>query len=169
MSARRAGVLGSNSSLASRRYRYSAAGVLLTKATIGAVAIATLVRLIRCRGSAAATPPALGLLGIVGLLLAPATASYHLVLLWLPVGLLIDFFQRRKAAGCAGFLLGSYTLIAFFPYWLTAQFEGRGALTLLAYPRLFLLLVMFCACVGCLWRCTTPVGMPAGVNLSRPP
>jgi hypothetical protein len=141
------------------------AGVLFMKTTIAAATIATLVRLGRSRGAAEATAPALGLLGIGTLLLAPATASYHLVLLWLPVALLVDFFLREGAAACAGFLVGGYTLIGFFPYPITAQFAGRGALTLLAYPRLFLLLAMFLACVRCLWRSAAAAGMPVAADL----
>jgi len=125
--------------------------VLLTKTAILLAAIGTLVRLALARG-ASATAPSIGLLGITTLLLAPATASYHLILLWLPVGLLVDFFLRERAPGCGYFLLGGYALIGFFPYRLTAPFEGRGGLTVLAYPRLLLLLSLFLACVLCLWK-----------------
>jgi hypothetical protein len=140
------------------------AGVLFMKTTIAAGTIATLVRLGHSRGAAAATAPALGLLGIVTLLLAPATASYHLVLLWLPVALLVDFFLRERTPGCAYSVLGAYVLIAFFPYPLSAQFAGRGALTLLAYPRLFLLLAMFLACVHCLWSRAAPAATAASAG-----
>jgi hypothetical protein len=40
-------------------------------------------------------------------------------------------------------ILGCYILVGFIPYGHTAPFEGRGGLTILAYPRLLLLLVMF--------------------------
>jgi len=133
-----------------------AAGVLATKTAISLVTIATLVRLARRRG-ARATAPSIGLLGIATLLLAPATATYHMVLLWLPVALLVDFFLRERAPGYAYFVLGSYTLIGFFPYRFTEPFEGRGGLSVLAYPRLFLLLAMFIACVHCLWARAEPL------------
>jgi len=126
-------------------------GVLLTKAALAAVAVATLLRF-AARRAAEATAPSLGLLGIAAMLLAPATATYHQVLLWLPVGLLAAFLLRERAHACAGFLLGGYTLIGFFPYRITAPFAGRGALTLLAFPRLLLLLAMFLGCVHCLWK-----------------
>ncbi len=87
------------------------------------------------------------LLGILTLLLAPATATYHFVLLWLPVGLLIDYLFRERSPAKRLLRLGTYALIGFFPYRFTQPFEGRGALTVLAYPRLFLLLAMFIACV----------------------
>jgi hypothetical protein len=125
-------------------------GVLISKASIFLMAIATLVKLSRSE-AATATAPSIGLLGILTLLLAPATASYHFVLLWLPVGLLINYLLRRRAHVGAYFILGTYALIGFFPYRLTFQFEGRGGLTMLAYPRLFLLLAMFIACVYCIW------------------
>jgi len=130
--------------------------VLATKTAILAVVVVTLVRLARARGPAA-TAPSIGLLGITTLLLAPATASYHMTLLWLPVGLLTDFFLRARALVCGYLLLGGYALIGFFPYRFTVPFEGRGGLTVLAYPRLFLLLGIFITCVFGLWRAAATV------------
>ena len=60
-------------------------GVLVTKLVLFALAAAALVRLAR-RNPAAAAAPSIGILGILTMLLAPATASYHFILLWLPVG-----------------------------------------------------------------------------------
>jgi hypothetical protein len=123
---------------------------LITKASILLAAIGTLVKLARW-GGGDATAPSIGILGVVTLLLAPATATYHFVLLWLPVGLLIDYFVRQGARVRAYLILGIYALIGFFPYRYTIPFEGRGGLTVLAYPRLFLLLAMFVACVHFIW------------------
>jgi hypothetical protein len=131
--------------------RLQGIAVLITKASILLVAIATLVKLARRAGDSA-TGPSIGILGVVTLLLAPATATYHFVLLWLPVGLLIDYFVRQGAPVRACFILGIYGLIGFFPYRYTIPFEGRGGLTALAYPRLFLLLAMFIACVHFIWN-----------------
>jgi hypothetical protein len=130
--------------------RLQGIALLITKASILLAAIGTLVKLAR-RGGDGATGPSIGLLGVVTLLLAPATATYHFVLLWLPVGLLIDYFVRQGALVRAYFILGIYALIGFFPYKYTIPFEGRGGLTVLAYPRLFLLLAMFVACVHFIW------------------
>jgi hypothetical protein len=124
-------------------------GVAIAKASILLAAITALVKLAR-NGSAAAIGPSIGILGIVTLLLAPATATYHFVLLWLPVGLLIDYFFSERDFVCAYFILGAYSLIGFIPYGHITPFEGRGGLTVLAYPRLFLLLAMFIACVYCI-------------------
>jgi len=124
---------------------------LVTKAAILLTAVATLVRQTRA-GGATATGTSIGLLGIVTLLLAPATATYHMVLLWLPVALLVDTFLRAGTLGCAYLLLGCYALIGFLPYGWVYPFEGRGGLTVLAYPRLLLLLTMFAVCVRCLWK-----------------
>jgi hypothetical protein len=123
-------------------------GILVTKVLILAAAIATLIRLARIPGT---TAPSIGLLGILTLLLAPGTGTYHFVLLWLPVGLLVDYLLRECTPACAYFLLGSYALIGFCPYGHVAPFVGHGGLTVLAYPRLWLLLVMFVTCVWCLW------------------
>jgi hypothetical protein len=129
--------------------------VLIIKASIFLVAIATLIKL--ARGDVGtATAPSVGLLGILTLLIAPATASYHFVLLWLPIGLLINYFFQQRAPVGAYFILGTYALIGFFPYRFTVPFEGRGGLTMLAYPRLFLLLAMFVVCVYSIWNRAEP-------------
>jgi hypothetical protein len=125
-------------------------GVSLTKAAIFIVALATLVKLARS-SPATASAPSIGILGILILLLAPATATYHFILLWLPVGLLADYMLREGAPRYAYFVLGVYSVIGFFPYRLTVPFEGRGGLTVLAYPRLFLLLTLFIGCIYFIW------------------
>jgi hypothetical protein len=86
-----------------------------------------------------AVAPSLGIIGVLALLLAPATASYHFVLLWLPLGLLVAQLVKERACALAAALVLMYAAIGFFPYRLTEQFEGRGALSVLAYPRLWLL------------------------------
>jgi hypothetical protein len=139
-------------------------GVAVTKLTILGAAIATLVKL---AGSGLdAVAPSIGIIGILTLLLAPATATYHFALLWLPVGLLIQFALQKGAPGCAYFILGSYALIGVFPYGLTAGFEGRGGLSVLAYPRLWLLLAMFIACLYCVWRRAEPARRARAPGLS---
>jgi Glycosyltransferase family 87 len=125
-------------------------GVAITKSVIFATAIVTLIK-IACGSIADKAALSLGILGILTLLLAPATASYHFALLWLPVGLLIDNFYRGRAPAYAGLTLALYVLIGFFPYGRAYRFEGRGGLTVLAYPRLFFLLAMFSVCVSFVW------------------
>ena len=81
------------------------------------------------------------------LLIAPGSGTYALVLLWLPVALLIDYFLSERARLPAYLILSTYVLIGFIPYGHTYPFEGHGGLTVLAYPRLFLLLAMFVVCI----------------------
>jgi cellulose synthase/poly-beta-1,6-N-acetylglucosamine synthase-like glycosyltransferase len=121
--------------------------VVICKGLILAVAAATLLKLNRTAPAKAAAP-SVALLGIVTLLIAPATATYHFVLLWLPVGLMIGYLIRERRPVSACVILGLYALIGFFPYRITDGFEGRGGLTVLAYPRLWLLLAMFVAGVA---------------------
>ena len=122
------------------------------KGAIALAAVASLVKL--ARGSTSSfLAPSIGILAMLLLLLAPATATYMCVLLWLPVALLIDYFLARRAHALAYFILGAYTLIGFIPWNYTYLFEGRGGLTVLAYPRLFILLAMF---AGCAWYIISP-------------
>jgi hypothetical protein len=106
----------------------------------------TLIRLARATPQTAVAP-SMGILGVLVMLIAPATATYHFALFWLPVGLLINYFINQGARAYAYFLLGAYAVIGFFPYQFTYPFEGRGGLSVLAYPRLFLIAAMFVACV----------------------
>jgi Glycosyltransferase family 87 len=118
------------------------AALIITKASILAAAIAVLMKLNRGRAPEA-VGPSLGIIGIVALLLAPATASYHFVLLWLPVGLLASHLNRRGAQEWAAAMILMYALIGFFPYRFTMPFEGQGWLSVLAFPRLYLMLAIF--------------------------
>jgi hypothetical protein len=123
--------------------------VAIAKGLLLLAAAMTLIKLGR-RDVAGAAAPSIGLLGILTLLIAPATASYHFVLLWLPVGLMVGYLIRERRPVWAYFILGLYALIGFFPYRFTEAFEGRGGLGVLAYPRLFILLAMFIAAVAVL-------------------
>jgi Glycosyltransferase family 87 len=131
-------------------------GLVATKGCIFLAAVASLVKLARSRSSDTVAL-SVGVLGILTLLLAPATATYHFVLLWLPVGLLVDCFFRARAFLYGYFVLGAYALIGFCPYGHAYRYEGRGGLTALAYPRLFLLLAMLLASVHFIWNRAGPV------------
>jgi hypothetical protein len=120
--------------------------LITVKGSILLVAVATMVKFARARTLNTAAPY-IGILGVLVLLIAPATATYTCVLLWLPVALLIDYFLAEGARTPAYFVLATYVLIGFIPYNYTYPFEGRGGLTVFAYPRLFLLLAMFIGCV----------------------
>jgi hypothetical protein len=120
--------------------------LVLIKSAVVVAGAATVVGLVR-REAAAAAAPAIGILGIVILLIAPATATYTFVLLWLPVALLVEYFLTRHESLAAYLVLATYVLIGFIPYGHTEVFEGRGGLNVLAFPRLFLMLAMFIASV----------------------
>jgi hypothetical protein len=130
--------------------------IVSTKGLLVLAAAAALIKL--ARGAAAvAIAPTIGILGVLVLLIAPGTGTYAFVLLWLPVALLIDYFLSERARLPAYLILSTYVLIGFIPYGHTYPFEGQGGLTVLAYPRLFLLLGMF---VVCIYAVTFP--RPAG-------
>lgn len=121
--------------------------LVVTKAACVLAAAVALTRLART-SKETAVAPSVGILGILVMLIAPATATYHFILLWLPVALLINHFMHQGARRAAYGVLTLYSLIGFFPYKLTYPFEGHGGLTVLAYPRLFLVAAMFSLCVG---------------------
>jgi hypothetical protein len=133
--------------------------VIATKAILLTVATATLIRLAR-NSAADSTAASVGLLGILVLLIAPATASYHFALLWLPMGLLISYFLRERAPGYAWLIVALYSCITLVPNGHSARFEGRGGLTVLAYPRLFVMLALFSVCVYFLWTHAQPARSP---------
>lgn len=87
----------------------------------------------------------LSLLGLLPLLLAPATATYHTVLLWLPAGLLAARLMELKDP-MPKLALGSlYFVLGFIPYSVFLRFYDKGVLMVLAYPRLLVFLAAFSA------------------------
>jgi hypothetical protein len=114
-------------------------------------AVVALVKLVRST-DVGAMAPTIGILGLVPILLVPAAGTYAFVLLWLPVALLVEHFRSAGARLHAYAILGIYALIGFIPYGHTNPFLGRGGLTVLAYPRLFLLLAMFLVCIHAVIR-----------------
>jgi hypothetical protein len=120
--------------------------IVSTKGLLVLAAAAALIRLAR-GATARAMAPTIGILGVLVLLIAPGTGTYAFVLLWLPIALLIDYFLSERARVPAYLILCAYVLIGFIPYGHTYPFEGRGGLTVLAYPRLLLLLAMFVVCI----------------------
>lgn len=127
---------------------------IFVAAAKSALVLATAAVLWRAYRAATAefTAATVGLLGILVMAIAPATATYHFVLLWLPAGLIADWLRSRRAEPEAYLVLGAYALIGLFPYALTSSFEGRGVWNLLAYPRLWLVIVMWAVCVRALAR-----------------
>jgi hypothetical protein len=118
-------------------------GVLIvTKAAILAATFITL-RKVNQRRSDGAVAASLGILGVATLLLAPATATYHIVLLWLPIALLVQYCVDRDMRFSAAALVLIYVAIGFSPYRFVARFDSSGFLTVLAYPRLLLLCGVF--------------------------
>jgi hypothetical protein len=121
--------------------------VLSTKCLLVLAAVVALIKFAR-GATASAIAPAIGILGILALLIAPGSGTYAFVLLWLPVALLIDYFLSERARVPAYLILCTYMLIGFIPYGHTYPFDGLGGLTVLAFPRLFLMLAMFVVCIG---------------------
>jgi hypothetical protein len=87
------------------------------------------------------------LLGILALLIAPGSATYHYLLLWFPVGFLLNTLWNEGRRGIVWWTLALYALIGFIPYGFFRQFDGHGILTLMAYPRLVLLSGLFFLCL----------------------
>lgn len=83
------------------------------------------------------------LLGIWGLLVAPATATYHSLLLWLPVGYLLSHLRGTRNRGLFNLGVAAYIGIGFLPYNASVLRDGSAILVLAEYPRLWLTLVLF--------------------------
>ncbi len=89
----------------------------------------------------------IGLIGILGLLIAPATGTYHFVLFWLPIGLLLTSLSAWQEHRTFRVVMCVYGLIGFIPYSVFRQCDGRGILSVFAYPRLFFVLLLFATAV----------------------
>ncbi|MEK9139026.1 MAG: glycosyltransferase family 87 protein [Bacteroidota bacterium] len=109
----------------------------------------------------------IGVLGIAGLLLAPGTATYHYVLLWLPVGLVMAVMVERQKTVVAYTFLAMYSAIGFIPYSITKKLDAQGVLTLLAYPRLMLVVGMFVTMIMFIRNSRLPLAV-TGKRIERP-
>lgn len=139
----------------------AAIALIGTKALLALAAAACLFKLARSRGEKA-LGPSIGILGVLTLLLAPGSGTYAFVLLWLPVALLVDYFTSEHRPWPGYLIVAAYVGIGFIPYGHTARFEGEGALTVLAYPRLLLMLAMFAVCLFGLADLSSPKRGHAG-------
>ena len=91
------------------------------------------------------------LLGIWGLLVSPATATYHALLLILPVAFLIR--ENISSWKVEQFVIAlTFGMMGFIPYSFFHRFDMRGLLSVAAYPRLFLLTILFAAAVSYTFR-----------------
>jgi hypothetical protein len=83
----------------------------------------------------------LAIVTLAGLLILPASATYHFLLLLIPVAVFLS--RDVKAWGRVEFtLVGAYAMIGFLPYRVFRGFEHTPAVPL-AYPRLWLMTVLF--------------------------
>jgi hypothetical protein len=121
----------------------AAAYHLAVGASLLVVLALTVHTLVSLKGMRGMSDVSLAVLCTAGLLIAPATATYHFLLLWLPVGIVLQQFVKGNERMLALATLACYAAIGFLPYSLFGRFDGEGILTLLAYPRLFLLIALF--------------------------
>jgi hypothetical protein len=112
------------------------------------------------RGDPGADALAVSLIVFGAVLLTPAGATYHMLLLWLPVLLVVSSPLRRQFPRMAIMLLAGYTVIGFLPYSLFSGIGRTGALAVLAFPRLWLLAALFAILLGMAarFRTETPMG-----------
>jgi glycosyl transferase family 87 len=120
-------------------------GYYLVKYTIYLLVLILTIRSYRDASKALgpkAPPFQFALVSVAGLLLLPASATYHFLLLVLPVALLLRTETGRWRPEQKVLLL-LFLTISWIPYRLFRPFDGRGLLSILAYPRLGLLVAMF--------------------------
>ena len=92
------------------------------------------------------------LLIVTAMVLLPASATYHFLLLVVPVGILLSIEQQWNTFHTL--LLGCYLVIGFMPYKIFGAFEGQGMLIVLSYSRLWTVTLMFIVTIGYVWNLT---------------
>ena len=81
--------------------------------------------------------------GVAVLLFAPGTATYHFVLLWLPLAIVM--MQPVDGRWIRWWVLAAYVVIGWLPYsWFRTFEHASGIVVIFAYPRLIILSLMFC-------------------------
>lgn len=115
--------------------------------------LVTVVSIFRSQrfGASASVSLSFSLLSVLGLLIAPGGATYHFVLLWLPCALLLQWLDSAGRNRLFLLTLLIYGAIGFIPYSLFHSFEGRGWLSVLAFPRLCLMILLFFVAVLTMW------------------
>ena len=83
------------------------------------------------------------LLTIVSLLLSPATATYHFLLLIFPIAILLTYTKQFEYRWFYFFFIATFGAIGYIPYSFFKQFDGADIFTLFAYPRLWLMNIIF--------------------------
>ncbi len=92
---------------------------------------------------ARSTGSRVALLFAVTLLLSPASASYHMLLLALPAAMMLPALRLDSRKVALAVLAGSYFAIALLPVAGLDRISLHGIWVVLGYPRLFLLLFIF--------------------------
>lgn len=89
-----------------------------------------------------APPVQFSLIILAGLMLLPVSATYHFLLLVIPVGILLSQAGPRWSRWERAIVV-MFTLIGFIPYGFVTGLDSHGLLSLLAYPRLLLMTGLF--------------------------
>ena len=86
------------------------------------------------------------ILALMGLALLPASATYHFVLLVLPIAIL--FSLRTSLSGPVYYaIFGLYFVLGFIPYRYFIRFDGSGVFSVLAYPRLAVMTIILISAI----------------------
>jgi hypothetical protein len=123
-----------------------ASGFVLTKTIITALILGWAVYIlyrVQKHHRKNAVPIQLAVLGITALLLLPASATYHFLFLIFPAAILLASIAKGPAQRFGWLIVGCYLAIGFVPLQWFYRFEGQGAALLLAYPRLWLMSLLF--------------------------
>jgi len=119
----------------------------LLKGVVAAAVIGVTAWIVRLRLRAPGSGldgPGVALMTVAALLLSPAGATYHMLLLWLPVVLAWSWVEVRRSYPLVHWGIPSvYAAMGFLPYSFFARFDRHGLMSIIAYPRLWLLTVIF--------------------------
>jgi hypothetical protein len=85
----------------------------------------------------------LAICGITTIVLLPASATYHFILLIFPVILLLKDDTIVISDIARWILIGNYALIGFIPLIFPSNVPLKGLSILLAYPRLWFVTILF--------------------------
>ncbi len=119
---------------------------------IASVLVTVVISSVRAQRNFASGSPQVqfALIAIGALLLLPAGATYHFLLLALPVALIVSIGNTPVIE--QQILLWLYVALGFIPYALFRPYDGKGLLTILAYPRLWILTAIFLVAVKLCWN-----------------
>jgi hypothetical protein len=127
-------------------------GFTITRVIIySGMIIITVITFLKTKRHSLGTPLHISLLGVIILLLSPASASYHYLLLAFPTILLLKMSRENNQLIYGSVFILLYALIGFLPIIIPRLFQNFESNLILSFHRLWLVTVYYLLLIYYIW------------------